>query len=305
MTARIIDGKGLAAKLRGKVARKADAFAQKAGRPPALAVILVGDDPASEIYVRRKSRLAGEAGIRALDHRLPATTSQDALLGLIGALNRDDNIDAILLQMPLPGHLDSAGAINAIDPQKDVDGLTPHNAGLLACGRTDGIVPCTPRGCMILARSARGADLAGLSALVIGRSVLVGIPVALLLQQAHCTVTLAHSRTQDMPELCRRMDIVVAAAGRAQLVRSTWVKPGATVIDVGINRCAHKGSDGHRIVGDVDFDALRGIAGAITPVPGGVGPMTIACLLANTVQAAGYRQDPAIQGFDDLPAHPV
>ncbi len=276
MAARILDGKALAAQTRAAVAARV----ATRPRPPGLAVVLVGDDPASAVYVRSKDRAAREAGIAARTIRLPATTGEAALLAEIRALNDDGLVDGILVQLPLPPGLRAEAVLDAIDPAKDVDGLTPTNAGLLASGRK-GLVPCTPKGVM---RLLAGTRLAGARAVVLGRSVLVGRPAAALLTAADATVTLAHSRTRDLPALCRRAEVLVAAIGRADMVRGDWIAPGATVIDVGINRTA----DG-RLVGDVAYAEAEAVAGAITPVPGGVGPMTIACLLENTLEAAIAR----------------
>jgi len=283
MSARIIDGKSIAASLRARVG----AEVARLPAPPGLAVVLVGEDPASAVYVRNKGTATREAGMRSIEHRLPADASQAALLALVARLNADDEVDGILVQLPLPRHVDAQAVIAAIDPAKDVDGFHVVNAGLLATGG-DALVPCTPRGCMALLREA-GTRLAGAEAVVIGRSNIVGKPVAQLLLAADCTVTLAHSRSRDLPAICRRADIVVAAVGRPEMVRGGWIRPGATVIDVGINRIGT--ADGrHRLVGDVAFDEAAEVAGAITPVPGGVGPMTIACLLENTLVAARRRR---------------
>ncbi len=279
MTARLIDGRTVASDLRAGLAARIGTLAFQ----PGLAVVLVGDDPASAVYVRTKDRAAAAVGIAVQTLRLPASTSQGDLLTVLAALNEDRAVDGILVQLPLPAHLDTAAVIRAIDPAKDVDGLTPVNAGLLAAGRP-GLVPCTPMGVMRLLAAA-GVTLRGARALVLGRSELVGRPVAALLTAADATVTLAHSRTRDLVAECRRAEIVVAAVGRPELVQGDWVAAGACVIDVGINRLA----DG-RLVGDVAFDACAAVAGAITPVPGGVGPMTIACLLENTLCAAIARR---------------
>ena len=287
MTASIIDGKAAAAALRARVAGEVGRLKEKTGATPGLAVVLVGEDPASQIYVRNKARDTREAGMESFEHRLPAETSQQDLLDLVRKLNADPQVNGILVQLPLPGHLDSASVIAAIDPDKDVDGLTIENAGRLSDG-LPGLVPCTPLGCLILLTSTLG-DLAGKRALVIGRSALVGKPVAQLLLQQNCTVTLAHSRTRDLPAETRRADIVVAAIGKPEMVRGDWIAPGATVIDVGINRLPAPEGGKARIVGDVASAEALEIAGAITPVPGGVGPMTIACLLANTVTAASLK----------------
>jgi methylenetetrahydrofolate dehydrogenase (NADP+) / methenyltetrahydrofolate cyclohydrolase len=249
---------------------------------PGLAVVLVGEDPASQVYVRNKGRQTVEAGMLSFEHRLPATTSQVELLSLIDNLNHDQGINGILVQLPLPAQIDEAAVINSIDPAKDVDGFHLHNVGLLATGG-EGLVPCTPLGCMMLLEHHL-EDLSGARAVVVGRSNIVGKPMAALLLSRHCTVTIAHSRTRDLEEECRRADILVAAVGRPRMIKGDWVRKGATVIDVGINRI-DAGNGKTRLVGDVDFDSALGIAGAITPVPGGVGPMTIACLLRNTVEA--------------------
>jgi methylenetetrahydrofolate dehydrogenase (NADP+)/methenyltetrahydrofolate cyclohydrolase len=277
-----IDGKAVAARLRAEVAQAA---AELRGRAiiPTLAVVLVGDDPASAVYVRNKTRAAREVGVDVHDHKLPASTSQAALIALIEALNRDPELDGVLVQMPLPPPLDADAVIGALDPAKDVDGLHPTNLGHLAQDRPR-FVPCTPNGCMRLLREV-DTELSGARAVVIGRSRLVGKPVALLLANANATVTMCHSRTRDLAEEVRRADVVVAALGRPALVRGEWIKPGAVVLDVGINR----GTDG-KLIGDVEFAAAAERARAITPVPGGVGPMTIACLLENTVLAARGRR---------------
>jgi methylenetetrahydrofolate dehydrogenase (NADP+)/methenyltetrahydrofolate cyclohydrolase len=284
--ASIIDGKAIAAKVRSEVAvRVAERVAR--GRPaPGLAVVLVGDDPASEVYVRSKARATREVGMVSFEHRLPASTSEADLLALIARLNGRADVNGILVQLPLPRHIDSVKVIEAVDPAKDVDGFHPVNVGRLASG-AKALAPCTPTGCMILARSVL-PDLEGLEAVVIGRSNIVGKPMAQLLLGANCTVTIAHSRTRDLPAVARRADILVAAVGRAEMVRGSWIKPGAIVIDVGIQRVAAPGGPAARgrLVGDVAYEEARAVAGAITPVPGGVGPMTIACLLQNTLQAA-------------------
>ena len=282
MPAIVIDGKAVAAKVRAEVAARAREFAARHGRPPGLAVVQVGDDPASTVYVRNKRRTCDEVGIESFAHDLPETTSERELLDLVGALNRDDRVDGILVQMPLPRGLDSNRVIDTIDPAKDVDGLHPRNEGLLVVGRP-GLRACTPSGCMRLIAEA-GCDPAGKRAVVVGRSILVGKPMALLLLEANATVTIAHSRTKDLAAVVRESDIVVAAAGREGMIRGEWIKPGAVVIDVGTN----KGADG-KLKGDVDFEGARRVAGAITPVPGGVGPMTIAMLLSNAVDAAFKR----------------
>jgi methylenetetrahydrofolate dehydrogenase (NADP+)/methenyltetrahydrofolate cyclohydrolase len=283
MSARILDGKSIAAALRARVADEV----ARLPAPPGLAVVLVGEDPASSVYVRNKGIATREAGMRSIEHRLSADTSQADLLGLIARLNADPETDGILVQLPLPRHVDSQAVLAAIDPAKDVDGFHVVNAGLLATGGP-ALVPCTPRGCMILLREA-GIALAGADAVVVGRSNIVGKPVAQLLLAADCTVTIAHSRSRDLPAICRRADIVIAAAGRPEMLRGDWIRPGATVIDVGINRVATAGG-GSRLVGDVAYAEVAAVAGAITPVPGGVGPMTIACLLENTLIAARRRR---------------
>jgi methylenetetrahydrofolate dehydrogenase (NADP+)/methenyltetrahydrofolate cyclohydrolase len=283
MSARILDGKSIAAALRARVADEV----ARLPAPPGLAVVLVGEDPASAVYVRNKGIATREAGMRSIEHRLSADTSQADLLGLIARLNADPETDGILVQLPLPRHVDSQAVLAAIDPAKDVDGFHVVNAGLLATGGP-ALVPCTPRGCMILLREA-GIALAGADAVVVGRSNIVGKPVAQLLLAADCTVTIAHSRSRDLPAICRRADIVIAAAGRPEMLRGDWIRPGATVIDVGINRVATAGG-GSRLVGDVAYAEVAAVAGAITPVPGGVGPMTIACLLENTLIAARRRR---------------
>lgn len=290
MTAKLIDGKARAALLRGDVREAVSALKAAHGVTPGLAVVLVGEDPASQVYVANKVRQTEECGMRSIEHRLDETTPEDALLELVARLNADPDVDGILVQMPLPAHIDTDRVVLAIDPAKDVDGLHPTNAGRIVLGRP-GLVPCTPKGCVLLAREAMG-DLSGVNAVVLGRSILVGKPVALLLQNENCTVTMAHSRSRDIAALCRQADLLVAAVGRPEMVRGDWIRPGATVIDVGINRIAapERGEGKTRLVGDVAFDEALQVAGAITPVPGGVGPMTIACLLANTVQAACARR---------------
>jgi methylenetetrahydrofolate dehydrogenase (NADP+)/methenyltetrahydrofolate cyclohydrolase len=283
MSATIIDGKAIAAGLRARAAAEVARLAGAHGLTPGIAVVMVGNDPASEVYVRTKSRQVVETGMRLFDHRLPQTAREDELLGLIARLNADPAVHGILVQLPLPPQIESQKVIAALDPAKDVDGFHPLNAGRLARG-LPGLVPCTPLGCVILAKTVRPA-LAGLDAVVIGRSNIVGKPLAQLLIAESATVTVAHSKTRELPALCRGKDLLFAAIGRPELVRGDWIKPGATVIDVGINRIM--AADGKsRIVGDVAFDEARAVAGAITPVPGGVGPMTIACLLVNTLRAA-------------------
>lgn len=280
-----IDGKGFAEGLRARVAEYAAAFRQSTGRAPGLAVVLVGEDAASQVYVGAKGRACEEAGIASFEHRLPSETSAAELLTLVERLNRDEAVDGILVQLPLPGGIDEQAVIAAIDPDKDVDGFHVINAGRLAVGQT-GFVPCTPLGCLMLLQDRLG-DLSGLDAVVIGRSNIVGKPMAQLLTDANATVTLAHSRTKDLAAVVRRADIVVAAVGRPEMVRGHWIKPGATVIDVGINRLPpEEGKAKGRLVGDVAYGEALEVAGAITPVPGGVGPMTIAVLLRNTLVAA-------------------
>jgi len=283
MSARIIDGKTISADLRGKVADAVHRLRRDRGIVPGIAVVLVGDNPASEVYVRNKSKAVAESGMHASDRKLPATASETELIDLIGKLNTDKDISGILVQLPLPKQIDAQNIIAAIDPAKDVDGFHPVNAGRLASG-LPALVPCTPVGCVLLAKTVR-ETLAGLEAVVIGRSNIVGKPVAQLLLAENATVTIAHSKTNDLPVVCRRADLLVAAMGRPEMVRGDWIKPGATVIDVGINRIPKEGGKS-RIVGDVAYAEAAKIAGAITPVPGGVGPMTIACLLLNTLRAA-------------------
>ncbi|MGZ8295627.1 MAG: bifunctional methylenetetrahydrofolate dehydrogenase/methenyltetrahydrofolate cyclohydrolase FolD [Allosphingosinicella sp.] len=287
MSAERIDGRAFAARLRERVAEAVPAFAAAAGRAPGLADVLVGEDPASQVYVRSKGRATGEAGMASFEHRLPDSVSQEELLALVGQLNDDEAVDGILVQLPLPAGIDDKAVIEAIDPAKDVDGFTPVNAGRLAVGE-DGLVPCTPLGCLMLLKDRLG-DLSGLEAVVIGRSNIVGKPMAQLLLAENCTITLAHSRTRDLAGVVRRADIVVAAAGRPEMVRGDWLKPGATVIDVGINRISADDGGKDRLVGDVDYAGASEIAAAISPVPGGVGPMTIAVLLRNTLVAAYAR----------------
>ena len=283
MTARIIDGKAIAADLRGKIADEVARLRAAHGLIPGIAVVQVGDNPASDVYVRTKSKAVAEAGMRAFDRKLPANTSEAELRDLVAKLNADAQVNGILVQLPLPPHIDSHKIIAAIDPGKDVDGFHPLNIGRLASG-LPALVPCTPLGCVLLAKTVH-ASLAGLEAVVIGRSNIVGKPVAQLLLAENATVTIAHSKTRDLPAVCRRADLLVAAIGKPELVRGDWIKPGATVIDVGINRVAGEGAKS-RIVGDVAYAEAATFAGAITPVPGGVGPMTIACLLLNTLYAA-------------------
>ncbi|CAN5433380.1 bifunctional methylenetetrahydrofolate dehydrogenase/methenyltetrahydrofolate cyclohydrolase FolD [soil metagenome] len=281
MSAEIIDGKAFAANLRARIGEQVALFRAAAGRAPGLAVVLVGEDPASAVYVRSKHKATIEAGMESFEHRLPAETTQDALVALVDSLNADPTVDGILVQLPLPDHIDERVITTRIDPDKDVDGFHPVNAGRLATGLF-GFVPCTPMGCLMLLKDRLG-DLSGLDAVVVGRSNIVGKPMAQLLLKESCTVTVAHSRTRDLSSVVARADIVVAAVGKPQMIRGDWIKPGATVIDVGINRTP----DG--LVGDVDFAGAASRAGAVTPVPGGVGPMTIACLLQNTLISAHRR----------------
>ncbi len=285
MSAKIIDGKAIAAEVRGRVAEEVAKLHADHGLTPGLAVVLVGEDPASQVYVRSKGKQTVEAGMESFEHRLPAETSEADLLALVAQLNADPKVHGILVQLPLPDHIDSEAVINAIEPAKDVDGFHISNVGLLGTGQKS-MVPCTPLGCLMLLRRELGS-LSGKSAVVIGRSNIVGKPMAQLLLGDSATVTIAHSRTANLAEVVRGADIVVAAVGRPQMVPGDWIKPGAVVIDVGINRvpAPEKGEGKTRLVGDVDFDSAAKVAGAITPVPGGVGPMTIACLLANTLTA--------------------
>jgi len=286
MTARLIDGKAYAAGLRQRVADVASAFRSLRGRPPGLAVVLVGEHPPSAAYVRSKAKATVEAGMESFEHKLPADCSQGQLMALVDELNADPAVDGILVQLPLPSHIDETAVLLRIDPDKDVDGFHPVNAGRLAVG-LEALVPCTPLGCLMLLQHELG-DLSGMDAIVVGRSNIVGKPMAQLLVRASCTVTVAHSRTRDLPGAVRRSDIVVAAVGRPELIRGDWLKPGATVIDVGQERVEQP--DGTRkLLGDVAFDEALQVARAITPVPGGVGPMTIACLLRNTAVAAHRR----------------
>ena len=289
--AKVIDGKAFSENLVARVAVEAKSLAAKIGRPPALAVVLVGEDPASAVYVRNKIERTTAAGMRSIEHRLDATTSQTELLALIDTLNEDDAVDGILVQLPLPKQIDEAAVINAVTPDKDVDGFHVVNAGRLATGQ-DALVPCTPFGCLLLLRDQLGS-LSGLNAVVVGRSNIVGKPMAQLLLQDSCTVTITHSRTKDLQAVCATADILVAAVGRPEMITGDFVKPGATVIDVGINRvpAPERGEGKFRLTGDVDYDSAAAVAGAITPVPGGVGPMTIACLLRNTLVAAARRFD--------------
>ncbi len=281
MTAEIIDGKAFAARIRGQVAQHVERLKSGHDVTPGLAVVLVGEDPASQVYVRSKNKQTVEVGMNSYEHRLDADTSEADLLALIAQLNSDPAVHGILVQLPLPDHMNADSVINAIDPAKDVDGFHISNVGLLGTGQKS-MVPCTPLGCLMMLRDTLG-DLSGLDAVVLGRSNIVGKPMAQLLLGDSCTVTIAHSRTRNLAEVIGRADIVVAAVGRPEMVPGDWIKPGATVIDVGINRVERDGKT--RLIGDVDFDSVQKVAGAVTPVPGGVGPMTIACLLANTVTA--------------------
>ncbi|AGH49376.1 MULTISPECIES: bifunctional methylenetetrahydrofolate dehydrogenase/methenyltetrahydrofolate cyclohydrolase FolD [Sphingomonadales] len=287
MSAERIDGKAYAAGLRQRLAAAVPAFERATGRVPGLAVVLVGEDPASAVYVRSKGKATVEAGMASFEHKLPADTSEADLLALVDQLNRDATVDGILVQLPLPRQIDEQRVIAAIDPDKDVDGFHVANAGRLAVGQP-GFVPCTPLGCLMLLQDRLG-DLSGMEAVVIGRSNIVGKPMAQLLLGANCTVTIAHSRTRDLPAVVRRADIVVAAVGRPEMVKGDWLKPGAVVIDVGINRVPAAEEGKTRLVGDVDYASAAEVASAITPVPGGVGPMTIAVLLRNTLVAAFRR----------------
>jgi len=285
MTADIIDGKAFAASVRARVSEHVARLKAEHGITPGLVVVLVGEDPASQVYVRNKGKQSVECGMNSFEHRLDADASEAELLALIDRLNNDPAVHGILVQLPLPGHLNSDLVINAINPAKDADGFHISNVGMLGTGQKS-MVPCTPLGCLMLLRDRLG-DLSGLNAVVVGRSNIVGKPMANLLLKDSCTVTIAHSRTRDLPAVCRGADILVAAVGRPEMVTGDWVKPGATVIDVGINRipAPERGEGKHRLVGDVEFASAAEVAGAITPVPGGVGPMTIACLLANTLTA--------------------
>jgi len=282
--ARIIDGKAFAGELRARIAVDVARIGKQHGLKPGLAVVQVGEDPASQVYVRNKAKQTVEAGMNSIKHALPVETTEAALLDLVARLNADPAVNGILVQLPLPAQIDSQAVLDAIDPAKDVDGFHVVNAGRLATGAGKPLVPCTPLGCLMLLKEYAG-DLTGKRAVIVGRSNIVGKPMAQLLLGEHCTVTIAHSRTRDLPAECRRADILVAAVGRPEMVKGDWVGPGATVLDVGINRIEGAGGKA-RLVGDVAFEEARAVAGAITPVPGGIGPMTIACLLANTLTAA-------------------
>jgi len=280
-----IDGKAFAENLRNRVADQVRELKDSHNLTPGLAVVLVGEDPASEIYVRNKGKMTVEAGMKSLEHKLPAETTQKQLQTLIEGLNGDDAVNGILVQLPLPDHIDEQAVLAKINPMKDVDGFHVINAGKLATG-ADGLVPCTPLGCVMLIKDQLGDDLSGKRAVVVGRSNIVGKPMAALLLRENCTVTIAHSRTKDLEEECRRADILVAAVGRAQMVKGSWIKDGAVVIDVGMNRLPPDAEGKSKLCGDVDYEQAMKVASAVTPVPGGVGPMTIACLLQNTVTAA-------------------
>ena len=295
--ATLIDGKAFSNGLVERVAAAAGDLASRIGRPPALAVVLVGDNAASAVYVRNKIERTTAAGMRSIEHRLASDTGQDELLAIIENLNSDEGVDGILVQLPLPDQIDEAAVINAISPDKDVDGFHVVNAGRLATGQ-DALVPCTPYGCLLLLQDHLG-DLSGHNAVVVGRSNIVGKPMAQLLLKQSCTVTIAHSRTRDLETVCAGADILVAAVGRPEMITADFVKPGATVVDVGINRvpATERGEGKYRLTGDVHFDSVVEVAGAVTPVPGGVGPMTIACLLRNTLVAAARRFDVAVSGL--------
>ncbi|MCW8834657.1 MAG: bifunctional methylenetetrahydrofolate dehydrogenase/methenyltetrahydrofolate cyclohydrolase FolD [Colwellia sp.] len=282
----IIDGKQAAANLRVALADEVATLKETKGITPSLTVVLVGEDPASQVYVRNKVKQTTEVGMISNEIKLPASTTQAELLSQLSLLNNDHSVHGILVQLPLPKHIDESTVIGAINPEKDVDGFHAMNSGRLLNGEAGALVPCTPQGCIILAKQHLGDDLSGKHAVVIGRSNIVGKPVALLLLQENCTVTIAHSRTENLAEVCQQADILVAAVGRAEFVKAEWVKKGATVIDVGINRVENADTGKAKLVGDVDYAAVSGVCGAITPVPGGVGPMTIACLLKNTLEAA-------------------
>ncbi len=281
MTAKIIDGKAFAADLRAEVGAEVAELTEKTGKKPGLAVILIGEDPASEIYVRNKGKQTVAAGMESFEFKMCSNTTQEELIAKVEELNKDDNIHGILVQLPLPNHIDENAVIGSIHPMKDVDGFHVINTGLLATGQ-QGMVPCTPLGCIMMLKDQLG-DLSGLNAVVVGRSNIVGKPMAALLLNESCTVTITHSRTKNIEQICKKADIVVAAVGRPEMIKKEWVKEGATIIDVGINRILRDGKN--KLVGDVDFNDVKDVAGAITPVPGGVGPMTIACLLKNTLTA--------------------
>ncbi len=289
MSSVLIDGKAFAENLISNVGNAVERLIKDHNFKPGLAVVLVGDNPASEVYVRNKVRQTEKAGMVSIEHRLPDTTSESELIALVKNLNDDDNIDGILVQLPLPNHIDENSIINTISPSKDVDGFSIPNVGLLSTSG-DGLIPCTPLGCLLLLKDCLG-NLAGKTAVIVGRSNIVGKPMAQLLIKENCTVTIAHSKTIGLPEVCKNADILVAAVGRPEFVQAEWIKKGAVVIDVGINRLPAVGDKKSKLVGDVDFESVSKICSAITPVPGGVGPMTIACLLRNTVTAACKRRD--------------
>lgn len=291
MTAKVIDGKALAHDLLEQIKTEVSRLSTKHNLQPGLAVVIVGDDPASHVYVRNKNRKAVEAGMLSFEHKMSETTTEDELLELVRTLNCDETVHGILVQLPLPGHIEEQCILQAIEPTKDVDGFHPVNVGRLSSGDPAALAPCTPVGSLIMLRNQFEGSLSGLNALVIGRSNIVGKPMAQLLLRENCTVTVAHSRTRNLQALCRQADIVVAAVGRPETVRADWIKPGAVVIDVGINRVADEGCEKSRLVGDVSFAEVSEVASAVTPVPGGVGPMTIACLLRNTVIAACRQAD--------------
>ena len=295
--AQIIDGKAIGERLRSRLAEQVSKAEADHGFKPGLAVVMVGDNPASQVYVRNKGRATRAAGMRSIEHVLEAETGEAELIGLIDRLNGDDQVDGILVQLPLPGHIDATKVLERVLPEKDVDGFHPINVGLLSIGRP-ALVACTPLGCILLAKTVK-PDLSGAEAVVIGRSNIVGKPLVQLLLAENATVTVAHSRSRDLPAIARRADLLLAAVGRPEMVKADWVKPGATVIDVGINRvdAPEKGEGKTKIVGDVAFDEVQKVAGAITPVPGGVGPMTIACLMVNTLQAALMRRDLPVPDF--------
>ncbi len=293
--AKVIDGKAFAEGLRNRIADQVRDLKENHNLTPGLAVVLVGEDPASQIYVRNKNKMTLEAGMKSFEHRLPAETSQKELLTLIEGLNSDPEVHGILVQLPLPDQINEQAVLAMISPDKDVDGFHVYNAGKLATG-SDGLVPCTPLGCIMMIKDQLGDDLSGKQALVIGRSNIVGKPMAALLLKENCTVTIAHSRTTDLAAEARRADILVVAVGRAQMVKGDWVKPGAIVIDVGMNRLPANEEGKSKLCGDVDYEEVKKVAGAITPVPGGVGPMTIACLLQNTVTAACAQNDVDVPG---------
>ena len=289
MSSVLIDGKAFAENLISNVGNAVERLIKDHNFTPGLAVVLVGDNPASEVYVRNKVRQTEKAGMVSIEHRLPDTTSESELIALVKNLNDDDNIDGILVQLPLPNHIDENSIINTISPSKDVDGFSIPNVGLLSTSG-DGLIPCTPLGCLLLLKDCLG-NLAGKTAVIVGRSNIVGKPMAQLLIKENCTVTIAHSKTIGLPDVCKNADILVAAVGRPEFVKAEWIKKGAVVIDVGINRLPAVGDKKSKLVGDVDFESVSKICSAITPVPGGVGPMTIACLLRNTVTAACKRRD--------------